>query len=83
MGEGIIGAGTGGGVNAVFDIAGGASKFKNFEPQDAQFKDENIDITGVELINGQPKYEDLVRKKNIFRGSGTDYDVQRIGMEFQ
>ena len=81
LGEGIIGAGTGGGVNAVFDIAGGASKFKNFEPQDAQFKDENIDITGVELINGQPKYEDLVRKKNIFRGSGTDYDVQRIGME--
>lgn len=81
LGEGIIGAGTGGGTNAIFDIAGGVSKLRNFEPQDAQFKDENIDITGIELINGQPKYEDLVRKKNVFRGSGVDYDVSRTGME--
>ena len=44
MGEGIIGAETGGGTNAIFDIAGGVSKLRNFEPQDAQFKDENIDI---------------------------------------
>ena len=27
LGEGIIGAGTGGGTNAIFDIAGGVSKF--------------------------------------------------------
>ena len=81
LGEGIIGAGTGGGINAAFDIAGGASKFKNFEPQDAEFKDESIDITGIELINGQPKYNDLVRQQNVFRGSGVDYDVSRTGME--
>lgn len=81
LGEGIIGAGTGGGINAAFDIAGGVNKFKNFEPQDAQFKDENIDITGIKLINGQPKYNDLVRQQNVFRGSGVDYDVSRSGME--
>jgi len=81
LGEGIIGAGTGGGTNAIFDIAGGASKFKNFEPQDAQFKDENIDITGIKLIKGQPKYEDLKRQKNVFRGSGVDYDVSRTDTE--
>ena len=81
LGEGIIGAGTGGGTNAIFDIAGGVSKLRNFEPQDAQFKDENINITGVELIKGQPKMYDLVRKQNVFRGSGTDYDVQRSGPE--
>tara|TARA_B100000212_G_scaffold269423_1_gene208775 strand:+ start:226 stop:5886 length:5661 start_codon:yes stop_codon:yes gene_type:complete len=81
LGEGIIGAGTGGGINAVFDVAGGLSKFKNFEPQDAQFKDENIDITGIKLIKGQPKYEDLKRQKNVFRGSGVDYDVSRTDTE--
>ncbi len=81
LGEGIIGAGTGGGINAAFDIAGGVNKFKNFEPQDAQFKDENIDITGIKLIKGQPKYNDLVRQQNVFRGSGVDYDVSRTGME--
>ena len=81
LGEGIIGAGTGGGTNAIFDIAGGVSKLRNFEPQDAQFKDENTNITGVELIKGQPKYKDLKRQKNVFRGSGVDYDVSRTDTE--
>ena len=66
MGEGIIGAGTLVETNAIFDIAS-KNKLRNFlELQDAQFKDENIDITGAELINGQPKHEDLVRKKKMF-----------------
>ena len=81
LGEGIIGGGTGGGTNAIFDIAGGVSKLRNFEPQDAQFKDENTNITGVELIKGQPKYKDLKRQKNVFRGSGVDYDVSRTDTE--
>ena len=63
-------------------LLGGLSKFKNFEPQDAQFKDENIDITGIKLIKGQPKYRRFRKdKKNVFRGSGVDYDVSRTDME--
>lgn len=87
FGEGIIGAGTGGGINAVFEAGGkGVEKLQNFKPSDSLYTTDepqqpDADFTGVTLINGQPKFDELKRKTNTFRGSGIDVDVSRTGPE--
>ena len=87
FGEGIIGAGTGGGINAVFEAGGkGVEKLQNFKPSDSLYTTDepqqpDADFTGVTLINGQPKFDELKRKTNTFRGSGPDVDVSRTGPE--
>lgn len=87
FGEGIIGAGTGGGINAVFEAGGkGVEKLQNFKPSDSLYTTDepqqpDADFTGVTLINGQPKFDELKRKTNTFRGSGVDVDVSRTGPE--
>lgn len=87
FGEGIIGAGTGGGINAVFEAGGkGVEKLQNFKPSDSLYTTDepqqpDADFTGVTLINGQPKFDELQRKTNTFRGSGLDVDVSRTGPE--
>ena len=87
FGEGIIGAGTGGGINAVFEAGGkGVEKLQDFKPSDSLYTTDepqqpDADFTGVTLINGQPKFDELKRKTNTFRGSGIDVDVSRTGPE--
>jgi len=87
FGEGIIGAGTGGGTNAVFEAGGkGVNKFLNFSPSDSYLtvdepKKPDADFKDIEFINGQPKFDELKRKTNTFRGSGLDVDVSRTGPE--
>lgn len=100
LGEGIIGAGTGGGVNAITESGRLAELISNpsdsyltvDEPKtiaglpapetvEALPEPKSADLTGVQLIPGQPKKEDLKRKTNVFRGSGLDVDVKRTGPE--
>jgi len=121
FGEGIIGAGAGGGVNAIAESGKLAelisnpsdsylslvepkevdADFANYEKQnlvlsaskgileedeesetaEALPKPKSADLTGVQLVPGQPKIEDLKRKTNVFRGSGLDVDVKRTGPE--
>lgn len=90
FGEGIIGAGTGGGINAVFEAGGkGVEKLQDFMPSDSLYTTDEPqepdaefpNFTGVTLINGQPKFDELKRKTNTFRGSGPDVDVSRTGPE--
>lgn len=84
LGEGIIGAGTGGGINAVTESGKLFNIIEN--PSDSYLTEDpptptDVDLTGVELIAGQPKIEDLKRKDNVFRGSGLDLDVTRTTQE--